>query len=79
MSAPAYLSSVTLRHLPDEQEWLLAPVLHGFIKYESLKDGTLDLCDVAELNDALACRQDNEARIAQAVRTENERQRRNHK
>lgn len=31
----------------------MRPVMHGLIKYESLNDGTLDLCDIARLNDAL--------------------------
>jgi hypothetical protein len=32
----------------------------GLIRYESLIDGTLDLADVALLNDSLAVRADNE-------------------
>jgi uncharacterized protein DUF6889 len=39
---------------------LLAPVIAGMCKYESLKDGTLDLVDIALMNDALAVRRDNE-------------------
>jgi hypothetical protein len=35
-------------------------VLAKLCKYESLIDGTLDLCDIALLNDALLVRQDNE-------------------
>lgn len=31
----------------------MRPVLRGLCKYESLKDGTLDLCDIADLNDAI--------------------------
>lgn len=38
----------------------MAPVIAGLCKYESLKDGTLDLCDVALMNDALAVKADNE-------------------
>jgi len=30
-------------------------------KYESLKDGTIDLADLALMNDYIACRADNEA------------------
>lgn len=47
--------------LPGGEDWLLAPVLAGMCRYESLKDGTLDLADVALMNDALAVRADNEA------------------
>lgn len=39
--------------LPDGLDWLLRPVLRGMCKYESLKDGTLDLADVALMNDLL--------------------------
>lgn len=31
----------------------MRPVLEGLCKYESLKDGTLDLADIALMNDAL--------------------------
>jgi hypothetical protein len=46
--------------LPDEEDWLLGPVMAGLCKYESLLDGTLDLADIALLNDALLVRSDNE-------------------
>ena len=36
------------------------PVLSGLCRYESLKDGTLDLADIALMNDALAVKSDNE-------------------
>lgn len=38
------------------------PVVAGLCKYESLKDGSLDLSDIALMNDALAVKADNEAR-----------------
>lgn len=38
----------------------MAPVLAQMISYESLKDGTMDLVDVALCNDAIAVRADNE-------------------
>ena len=44
---------------------MMRPVLAGLIKYESLKDGTLTLCDIAALNDALDVRDDNEYLAAQ--------------
>lgn len=43
-------------------DWLLAPVLAGMCKYESLKDGALNLHDIARMNDALAVRAENERR-----------------
>jgi hypothetical protein len=38
----------------------MAPVHAGMCRYESLKDGTLDLADIALMNDSLAVRADNE-------------------
>lgn len=46
-------------------EWLMAPVLAGMCRYESLRDGTLSMADVARMNDALAVRAENERRAAQ--------------
>lgn len=51
--------------MPDGTDFLMRPVLAGLIKYESLKDGTLDLVDIAALNDALDVRDDNEYLAAQ--------------
>ncbi len=49
--------------MPDGEDWLLRPVFAGCIKYESLIDGTLDLADVALLNDALDVQQENQDRV----------------
>jgi hypothetical protein len=46
------------------EDWLLQPVIAGMCKYESLKDGTLDLGDVARMSDALAVSNENQARMA---------------
>jgi hypothetical protein len=45
----------------------MRPVLRGLCKYESLKDGTLDLCDIALMNDALDVQDENEARYREAM------------
>lgn len=37
----------------------MAPVMAGKCPYTALKDGTLDLADIALLNDALAVEADN--------------------
>lgn len=37
-------------------------------RFESLKDGTVDLADIALMNDALAVKADNEALAAEAAR-----------
>jgi len=46
--------------LPDESDWLMRPVIKGMCKYESLKNGELDLADIADMNDALDVVADNE-------------------
>lgn len=51
---------MTWRSLPGGEDFLLAPVLAGMCRYESLKDGTLDLADVALMVDALRVKALNE-------------------
>ena len=46
--------------MPDESDWLMRPVIKGMCKYESLINGTLDLADIALMNDALDVVADNE-------------------
>ena len=48
----------------------MRPVLEGCLRYESLIDGTVDLADVAVLNDALDVRQGNERRYYEWKRTD---------
>jgi hypothetical protein len=52
--------------LPEHEDWLLRPVIKGMCKFESLKDGTLDLADIALMNDALDVVADNEFLIEEA-------------
>lgn len=47
------------------EDWLLRPVLAGMCKYESLKDYTLDLVDIAIMNEALDVRSENTYRLSQ--------------
>ena len=47
--------------LPGGEDWLLRPVVHGMCRYESLKNGALDLADVALMNDALDVKEENQA------------------
>jgi len=56
-------SGVDLLSLPDGEDWLMRPVLEGLCKYESLKDGTLDLADIAFMNEALDVKFENQNRI----------------
>lgn len=46
-------------------DFLMRPVLRGMCRYESLKDGTLDLNDVAELNEAIDVADENARRAAE--------------
>jgi len=38
----------------------MRPVIAGLCKFESLKDGTIDLADLALMNDALQVQHDNQ-------------------
>lgn len=53
-------------HLPDGLDFLMRPILRGMCRFESLKDGTLDLCDVAMMNEALDAMDENAARANEA-------------
>lgn len=50
----------------DGEDWLMRPVIEGLCRYESLKDCTLDLEDIARMNDALDVRRENENRYQKA-------------
>jgi hypothetical protein len=54
--------------MSDNEDWLLAPVIEGMCKYESLLDGTIDLFDIARMNDALTVRAENNSRAIQALK-----------
>jgi hypothetical protein len=49
------------------EDWIMRPVLEGLCKYESLIDGSLDLFDIARMNEALDVKQENERRAAEAL------------
>ena len=46
----------------------MRPVLRGLCRFESLKDGTLDLCDIADMNDAISAMDENAHRASEAAR-----------
>lgn len=54
--------------MPDGEDYILRPVIRQLCKYESLIDGTLDLEDIARLNDALDVYAENEYRANAAAR-----------
>lgn len=47
-------------------DWFLRPWLEGLCEYHHLKDGTLDLADIALMNDALEVRDENAHRVRKA-------------
>lgn len=49
--------------MPDDEDWVMRPVLKGMCKYESLIDCTLSLRDIARMNAALAVQDENERRV----------------
>jgi len=57
---------VTWVKMSDDEDWLMRPVLEGMCRYESLKDGTLDLLDIAKMNDAIDVKNENERRYRKA-------------
>ncbi|WP_166738979.1 DUF6889 family protein [Alkanindiges illinoisensis] len=48
----------------------MRPVLKGMCRYESLKDGTLDLADIALMNDALDVQADNQRLLDEKMKNE---------
>ena len=59
--------------MPGNEYWILRPVAKGMCKYESLIDGTLDLNDMALMNDALDVIADNEYLVEKARERESKR------
>lgn len=46
----------------DEMDFLWRPVLRGMVKVESLMDGSIDLCMVAQMNEAMDVEEENQRR-----------------
>lgn len=55
---------MTLESLPEGESFLMRPVEAGYIPYTALKDGSVDLADIARMNDWLDLKADNDYRIA---------------
>lgn len=47
------MAGLSFLDLPNGEMYLLRPVLNNCIKYTDLKDGSIDLYDIALLNDAI--------------------------
>lgn len=58
---------MSLVHLPEGLDWFYRPMTAGWLKYESYKDGTIDLSDIADLNEVLDARDENRERLRQEV------------
>lgn len=54
--------------MPDDEDFLWRPVLEGIFSGESLKDGTIDLLDLADAHDALDVKAENQRRVDDAMR-----------
>ncbi len=52
--------------MADKEDWVMRPVLEGLCKYESLLDGTLDLADIARMNEAIDVRDENANRYRES-------------
>ncbi len=52
--------------MTDGEDFVMRPVIAQMCRYESLKDGTLDLFDLVVMNEALDVKYENERRIREA-------------
>lgn len=52
--------------MADGEDWICRPAVEGMCSYESLKNGALDLEDVARMNAALDVKAENEKRYRKA-------------
>lgn len=50
----------------ENEDWVMRPVVERMCLYESLKNCTIDLEDLAKMNDALDVRAENENRYRKA-------------
>jgi Family of unknown function (DUF6889) len=57
--------------MQDDEDFVMRPVLRGMCRYESLKDGTIDLVDLGTMNDAISVELENQLRAQDAVNRDN--------
>jgi hypothetical protein len=53
--------------MPGGEDWVMAPVLAGLCRYESLIDGALGIMDLVRMHEALAVRAENERRAKEVA------------
>lgn len=53
--------------MADGEGWIMRPVTRGLCTYESLKNGAVDLCDIARMNEAIDVDEENRKRVTEWV------------
>lgn len=53
--------------MPENEDYVMRPVLAGMIDYYRLLDGSISLLDIARMNDALDVKAENEHRAYAAM------------
>lgn len=61
------LPAVDLVTMSGGEDLLMRPVLRGMCRYESLLDTTVDLVDIALMNEAINVDDENRARVTKEV------------
>lgn len=54
--------------MPNGEEWYLKPIDLGFYTYPQLKDGTILIEDIAEINDYISVANENQGRFREATK-----------
>ena len=57
--------------MAEEDDFLYRPCAAGMCKYESLKDGALDLYDIVVMNECLDVQTENRNRVQEAMVNQN--------
>lgn len=52
--------------MAEDEDYVMRPVIEGLCKYESLLDGSIDLGDIARMNDAISVKYENQERLRKA-------------
>lgn len=52
--------------MPDDEDWLMRPILKGMCSYESLIEGRIYIEDIARMNDAIDVFNENQQRLRDA-------------
>ena len=54
--------------MPNGEEWYLKPIDLGFYTYSQLKDGTILIEDISEINDYISIANENQGRLRAAMK-----------